>query len=77
MYFLEGTNCCKIIIMAIEDLKAQVSGFFVTAIIVNRVTYSRIKLHIFSNLCADFVQGQNWQALHKIGRLSYRHSTAA
>ena len=51
--------------MATKDLESQVSGFCVTTIIVKKETYSRIKLYIFSNLCADVIFGQAWQALDK------------
>ena len=57
--------------MATKDLEAQVSGFCVTTIIVNNKTYPIIKLHIFPNLCADVILGQNWQALHESVTFKY------
>ena len=57
--------------MATKDLEAQVNGFFVTSIIVNKETYPRIKLHIFPNLCADVILGQNRQALHE--SVTFKH----
>ena len=57
--------------MATKDLEAQVSGFCVTTIIVNKETYPRIKLPIFPNLCADVILGQNWRALHESVTFKY------
>ena len=71
MCSLKSTNCCKTIMMATKDLEAQINGFCVTTIIVNKQTYPRIKMHIFSNLCADVILGQNWQALHKSVTFKY------
>ena len=51
--------------MATKDLEPQINGFCVTTVIVNKQTYPRIKMHIFPNLCADVILGQNWQTLHK------------
>ena len=65
MCSLKSTNCCITIIMATKDLEAQINGFRVTTIIVNKQTYPRVKMHIFPNLCADVILGRNWQALHK------------
>ena len=64
MCSLKSTNCCKTIMMATKDLEAQINGFCVTTITVNKQTYPRIKMHIVPNLC-DVILGQNWQALHK------------
>ena len=33
--------------MATKDLEAQINGFCVTTILVNKQTYPRIKMHIF------------------------------
>ena len=71
MCSLKSTNCCKTIMMATKDLEAQVNGFCVTTTIVNKQTYPRIKMLIFSNLCADVSLGQNWQALHKSRTFKY------
>ena len=60
MCSLKSTNCCKTIMMATKDLDAQINGFCVTTIVVNKQTYPRIKMHIFPNLCADVILGQNW-----------------
>ena len=57
--------------MATKDLEAQVSGFCVTTIIVNKETCPRIKLHIFPNLCADVILDQKWQALHESVTFKY------
>ena len=65
MCSLKSTNCCKTIMMVTKDLEAQINGYCVTTIIVNKQTYPRIKMHFFPNLCADVILGQNWQALHK------------
>ena len=54
---LKSTSCCKTIMMATKDLEAQINGFCVTTIIVNKQTYSRIKMHIFPNFCADVILG--------------------
>ena len=71
MCSLKSTNCCKTIMMATKNLKAQINGFCVTTIIVNKPTYPRIKMHIFPNLCADVILGQNWQALHRSVTFKY------
>ena len=71
MCSLKSTNCCKTIMMATKDLEAQINGFCVTTIIVNKQTYPRIKMHIFPNLCADVILGQNWQALPKSVTFKY------
>ena len=71
MCSLKSTNCCKTIMMATKDLEAQINGFCVTTIIVNKQTYPKIKMHIFPNLCADVILGQNWQALHKSVTFKY------
>ena len=71
MCSLKSTNCCKTIMMATKDLEAQINGFCVKTIIVHKRTYRRIKMHIFPNLCADFILGQNWQALHKSVTFKY------
>ena len=71
MCSLKTTNCCKTIMMATKDLEAQINGFCVTTIVVNKQTYPRIKMHIFPNLCADVILGQNWQALHK--RVTFKY----
>ena len=55
MCSLKSTDCCKTIMMDTKSLEAQLSGFCVTTIIVNKETYPRIKLHIFPNLCADAI----------------------
>ena len=64
MCSLKSRDCCKTIMMATKDLEAQINGFCVTTIIVNKQIYPRIKMHIFPNLCADVSLGQNCQALH-------------
>ena len=71
MCSLKSINCCKTIMMATKDLEAQINGFYVTTIIVNKQTYPRIKMHIFPNLCADVILGRNWQALHKSVTFKY------
>ena len=71
MCSLKSTNCCKTIMMATKDLEAQINEFCVTTIIVNKQAYPRIKMHIFPNLFADVILGQNWQALHKSVTFKY------
>ena len=71
MCSLKSTNCYKTIMMATKNLEAQINGLCVTTIIVNKQTYQRIKTHIFTNLCADVILGQNWQALHKSVTFKY------
>ena len=60
--------------MSTKDLEAQVIGFCVTTIIVNKETYPRIKLPIFPNFCADVILVQNWQTLHKSITFKYGRS---
>ena len=60
--------------MATKDLEAQVNGFCVTTIIVNKQTYPRLKMHIFPNLCADVISGENCQALYKNVTFKYGKS---
>ena len=71
MCSLKSTNCCKTIMMATKDLEAQFNGFCIITIIVNKQIYPRIKMHIFSDLCADVILGQNWQVLYKSVTFKY------
>ena len=71
MCSLKSNNCCKTIMTATKDLEAQINGFCVTTIIVNKQTYPRIKMLIFPNFCADVILGQIWQALYKSVTFKY------
>ena len=57
--------------MATSTLTAPIQGYCTADIETDDGEYSNVKLHVFPNLCADVILGQNWQAMHESITINY------
>ena len=57
--------------LAADTLTAKILGHCAADIKVDSRTYPDVKLHVFPNLCADLIFGQNWQSKHESVTIDY------
>jgi len=57
--------------MATKTLSARVQGICKADIETDERVYSNVTFHVFPNLCADMILGQDWQAKHESITIKY------
>ena len=51
--------------MATKTLTARIQGHCSADFEIDKIIYPGVKLHVFPDLCADTILGQDWQAKHE------------
>ena len=59
------------VLMASSASSKKLEGHCVTYINVQGNSYPDVKLHVFPDLCADIILGQDWQAKHLSATIAY------